>query len=58
MFMRTNHVYRNNYVFFLAKLNNRKQIDVCVQKYRLCTKRYLADGKDGYDVFRSCQQLV
>jgi len=43
---------------FLTKLNNRKQIDFCLQKYRLCTKSYLADGKDGYDVFRYCQQLV
>jgi len=43
---------------FLVKLNNRKQTNVCLQIYRLCTKSYLADGKDGYDVFRSCHQLV
>jgi len=30
----------------------------CLQHYRLCTKSYLADGKDGYDVFKSCEQLV
>jgi len=29
-----------------------------LQEYRLCTKSYLADGKDGYDVFKSCEQLV
>jgi len=29
-----------------------------MQEYRLCTKSYLADGKDGYDVFKSCKQLV
>ena len=26
--------------------------------YRLCTKSYLAEGKDGYDVFKKCSILV
>ncbi|GAX77495.1 hypothetical protein CEUSTIGMA_g4939.t1 [Chlamydomonas eustigma] len=28
------------------------------RKYRLGTKGYVAEGKDGYDVFKSCQVLV
>ena len=28
------------------------------QKYKLCTKAYLADGKDGYEVFKSASVLV
>jgi 5'-nucleotidase len=28
------------------------------RKYRLCTKSYLAEGKDGYDVFKKCTVLV
>lgn len=27
------------------------------KKYRLCTKSYLANGKDGYDVLASCKQV-
>ena len=26
--------------------------------YRLCTKAYIAAGKDGYDVFRDCEVVV
>ena len=26
--------------------------------YKLCTKGYIAAGKDGYDVFRDCKVLV
>ena len=26
--------------------------------YKLCTKGYIAAGKDGYDVFRDCEVLV
>ncbi|KAL5021091.1 hypothetical protein ScPMuIL_000246 [Solemya velum] len=26
--------------------------------YRLCTKVYIASGKDGFDVFKSCEELV
>ena len=26
--------------------------------YKLCTKGYIAAGKDGYDVFRDCEILV
>ncbi|XP_037284244.1 snake venom 5'-nucleotidase [Rhipicephalus microplus] len=28
------------------------------QKYRLVTKNYLAQGKDGYDVFKECEVLL
>ena len=28
------------------------------QKYKLCTKVYIAAGKDGYDVFKRCKVLV
>ncbi|KAH9361871.1 hypothetical protein HPB48_003720 [Haemaphysalis longicornis] len=28
------------------------------QKYRLVTKNYLAQGKDGYDVFKECEVLM
>ncbi|XP_065064336.1 trifunctional nucleotide phosphoesterase protein YfkN-like [Rhopilema esculentum] len=27
-------------------------------EYRVCVKSYLAKGKDGYDIFKSCKQLV
>ena len=27
-------------------------------RYKLCTKGYIAAGKDGYDVFRDCKVLV
>ena len=29
-----------------------------LQTYRLCTKNYLANGKDGYLVFKDCPVLV
>lgn len=29
-----------------------------LQKYRLCTKEYVASGKDGYDVFADCPVVV
>lgn len=28
------------------------------KKYRMCTKPYVAEGKDGYDVFKQCRVLV
>ena len=28
------------------------------ETYKLCTKGYIAAGKDGYDVFRDCEILV
>ncbi|XP_052816876.1 mannosylglucosyl-3-phosphoglycerate phosphatase-like [Mya arenaria] len=28
------------------------------QKYRLCTKEYIATGKDGYDMFKDCPIVV
>ncbi|KAK3597557.1 hypothetical protein CHS0354_018152 [Potamilus streckersoni] len=28
------------------------------REYRLCTKEYIASGKDGYDVFKDCEILV
>ncbi|KAL4234758.1 hypothetical protein ACF0H5_006400 [Mactra antiquata] len=28
------------------------------KKYRLCTKEYIASGKDGYDVFKDCPVVV
>ncbi|XP_061189980.1 mannosylglucosyl-3-phosphoglycerate phosphatase-like [Saccostrea echinata] len=28
------------------------------KKYKLCTKEYLSEGKDGYDVFKNCPVLV
>ena len=29
-----------------------------LRKYRVGTKPYVSDGKDGYDVFRQCPVLV
>ncbi|ELT96847.1 hypothetical protein CAPTEDRAFT_120927 [Capitella teleta] len=28
------------------------------REYRVCTKHYLAEGKDGYDMFKDCAMLV
>ena len=35
-----------------------KSILFVFQKYRLCTKEYIAGGKDGYDVFKDCPVVV
>jgi hypothetical protein len=37
---------------------NRSCFFVIFQKYRLCTKEYIASGKDGYDVFKDCPVVV
>ena len=31
---------------------------ICLQLYKLCTKEYLAEGKDGYDMFKAQKRLV
>ena len=61
------HVLGNNiWYFHLVKLISiiyeRSEVklsyDFFQPDYRLCVKHYLANGKDGYDVFKDCEVLV
>lgn len=45
--MKVNCKALNNFLFSFIK-----------QKYKLCTKEYLSEGKDGYDVFKNCPVKV
>lgn len=45
-----------NVIFFHTLLN--MCVSFMFQKYRLATKMYMSQGRDGYDVLKECEELV